>query len=74
MASYKITLSESAELNFLNYLKTLSGIKTIEKIEEVNSIPKWQDEEVALRLKEYLNNPNDVVDLENTLKELEKDL
>jgi hypothetical protein len=75
MARYTITLTESAEATILKYLKSVAGVKKVERIEESRiGVPAWHDDEVALRLKEYMDNPNDVVDFDSTLKKLEKEL
>lgn len=75
MARYTITLTESAEAAILSYLKTVVGVKKVERVDESHSsVPTWHDEEVAIRLKEYLANPNDVVDFDSELKKLEKEL
>jgi hypothetical protein len=52
--------------------KLKNKYKGIER-EEIE-IPAWQMNEVRRRLKEYKNNPQNTVDLEQALRDIEKEL
>ena len=41
---------------------------------EVNDLPQWQKDELDRRLELHKNNPDDVLDFDEAMKDLEKDL
>lgn len=75
MARYTITITKSAEASIIKYLKSVAGVKKVELVEESTlAVPAWHDDEVAVRLKQYMENPDEVEDFDSTLKKLEKEL
>ena len=67
-----IEIKTSKFATFIAFLKTLDYVSIITS--EEDTIPKWHKKEVRKRLNDYNNNPEQAVDFDMAMNDIEKDL
>lgn len=68
MENYNVYIPEGKSQFFKNLIENL-GYQYTKNEDFV--IPEWQKEEVRKRLEDHKNNPNDVLDFDEAMKDIE---
>jgi len=71
MAYLTVNIPDGKLQFFKNLVENL-GYKYTEIEEEETSVPKWQQEEVNRRYEDYKNNPEQALDFDNVMNEIDK--
>ncbi len=72
MAHLTVNDIPDAKLQFFKNLVENLGYNYSENKEEQISIPKWQQEEVNKRYQDYKNNPEQALDFNDAIDQIEK--
>ncbi len=69
MKQVTLSIPDNKFKTFLAFIKTLDYVQV-----EDNTIPQWQMEEVNKRLADYKNNPEQAMDFDTAMDDIDKDL
>jgi len=73
---------QADKLNLITWITQLQDISLIEKLNKMRTttdevdfeVPEWHKEIVRKRMADYKNNPDQAVDFDTAMDEIEKDL
>ena len=70
MKQVTLNVEDSKFQAFISFIQTLDYVS----VSSDETIPEWQQEEVGKRLKSYKNNPDQALDFNTAMEDIEKDL
>lgn len=72
MKQITVTIPDNKESLFIELMKSLSFVKNVETIESTD-IPDWHKTIIDQRMAAYKENPDDVLDFDKAMDDLEKE-
>lgn len=73
MTQFTISIPDNKASLFLEFMKNLSFVKEIQQVEDVD-IPQWQKDVVRERMVDYKANPNQALDFDAAMDNIEAEL
>jgi hypothetical protein len=73
MKQFTVTIPDNKESLFMELMKSLSFVKNVETIESTD-IPEWHKAIIDQRMAAYRENPDDVLDFDKAMDDLEREL
>ena len=73
MTQFTISIPDNKASLFLEFMKSLNFVKEIQQVEDID-IPQWQKDVVRERMADYKANPNQALDFDAAMDDVESEL